>query len=333
MSTPTTEPTRNNRRKDIAALIALLFVDHGVRLVQTADHLTAQAHALLQDTAAVIVALLAATDFSNPADVNTTLLTAKSLLEDTYHRVAAQSVASLAELPAIEAQFVVTTINRAAEETLVRTPRLTVNEPELETAPVSAWWAAQRDDTTAKLVHTVRAGMAARWSAEQIADLVTGADGPMPGAYRNAETLTHTAVQRVAMDARNATMLANSAAVEGLQIVATLDSRTCAQCLAYDGAIYDRSGEPLGDTVLPFNGGAPFHFNCRCGTVPVLVGSPPPEPLSAEEWLDQRSPAQQDDMLGAGRAELYRKGSLTLRDLVSGTGQQLSLADLRKKYN
>lgn len=326
-------PPQPAPKKDLAALLALLFVDHGVRLVQTADSLTNDANEKLRDTAEVIVALLAGTDFSSPGDVSTTLATAKSLLEDTYQRVAAESAASLAELPAIEAQFVVSTVNREAEATLLRTPRLTVNEPDIDGAPLSAWWGGQRDDTITRLIHTVRAGLAAKWTAKQISDLVASAHGPIPGALRNAETLTHTAVQRVAMDTRNATLLANSNAVEGIQVAATLDLRTCAQCLAYDGATYSNTGEPLGDTSLPFNGGPSFHFGCRCHTIPLLTGYPAPRSPTAEEWLDSKTVDEQDDLLGPGRAALYRKGSFTLRDLVSGTGQQLSLAELRKHYN
>jgi hypothetical protein len=342
MSTPTTEPTQQtspydtppaDRKKDLAAIIALLFIGHGVRLVQTANSLTAAATAQLHDTAQVIVALILATDFSSTADVGTTLATCKSLIEDSYQQIAAESATSLADLPAIEAQFVVSTINKVADSTLMRTPTLTVNEPHLDSAPLSAWWEAQREDTISKVIHTVRAGVAAAATAEEIADSLTAPGGPLQNAVRNAETLTHTAVQRVAMDARNATLLANTNVVEGIQIVATLDSRTCAQCLAYDGSTYDRSGKPLGKTSLPFNGGPAFHFNCRCGTVPLLVGQPAPRSPTAEEWLDSQTPEEQDDLLGPGRANLYRKGSLTLRDLVSGNGSQLSLADLRKKYN
>jgi hypothetical protein len=319
--------------QDLATAVALLFVDHGVHLVQSADSLTSDANDHLRDTAEVIAALLLATDFAIASEVSSVLATCKSLLDDVYSQVAAQSAASLAELPAIEARFVVSTINEAADATLMRTPRLTVAEPHLDGAPLSAWWAGQRDDTIAKLLHTVRAGIKAGWDAEQISHLVIGADGPLPGALRNAETLTHTAVQRVAMDARNATLLANNNVVEGLQIVATLDSHTCAQCLAYDGSTYDADGAPTGNTVLPFNGGPAYHMNCRCGTVPIFLDQPPPKSPSAEDWLNARTEAQQDDMLGKGRAALYRKGSLTLRDLISGTGQQLSLADLSKKYN
>jgi hypothetical protein len=320
-------------RPAFATAVAALFIDHGVRLVQTADGLTQDANDRLREAADVIGALLLATDFSNSTDVTSTLVIIKSTIEDAYQQIAAESSKSLSGLPAIESQFVVSAINKEAEQVLMRSPRLTVTEPHLDGVPVSAWWDAQQKDTVAKLVATVRVGITAGRVAQEIANMMVAANGPMAGAMRNAETLTHTAVQRVAMDTRNAVLTANKSVVEGLQVVAVLDSRTCAQCLAYDGATYDRSGEPVGDTTLPFNGGPAFHFHCRCGTVPIFLDQPPPEKLTAEAWLDSRTEAQQDDMLGEGRAALYRKGSLTLRDLVSGTGTQLSLAQLREKYN
>lgn len=317
----------------LSAALAVLFVDRGVRLVQTADGLTKQANDRLRDTADVIAALLAATDFSNSTDVTETLQTCKSLLAESYRQVTSESVDNLAQLPAIERDFMVESINSTAGQILMRAPRLTVSEPEIDGSLLSDWWKGQEADTQAKLVNTVRAAILERLDAQSIADAITAATGPLATAMRHAETLTHTAVQRVAMDTRNAVLAANKAVVEGLQICATLDSRTCVKCLAYDGSTYSIDGEPTGNTVLPFNGGPAYHFGCRCCTIPIMKGDAPPEPLTAQDWLDGKTGAEQDDILGKGRAALYRKGSLTLRDLVSGTGQQLSLDDLRKKHN
>lgn len=319
--------------KTLSAALATLFVDRGVHLVQTADGLTKRANDRLRDAADVIAAMLAATNFSNANDVTTTLEIARNLLAQTYNEVSAESVANLAALPEIERDFVVSAVNRESGRILMRAPRLTVIEPEIDGALLSAWWKGQESDTQAKLVHAVREAILQHLDAQDIADAITAATGPLAMAMRNAETLTHTAVQRVAMDARNATLGANRVVVEGLQVVATLDSRTCAQCLAYDGSTYSVDGEPIGNTVLPWNGGPAYHFGCRCCTIPIMSGDTAPEPLSAQDWLDSKSEAQQDDILGKGRAALYRKGDLTLRDLVSGTGQQLSLDDLRKKHN
>jgi hypothetical protein len=48
-------------------------------------------------------------------------------------------------------------------------------------------------------------------------------------------------------------------------------------------------------------------------------------------FISRLSPAQQDDMLGKGRADLFRAGDITLRDLVSGQGRPLSLEELKAR--
>jgi hypothetical protein len=37
-------------------------------------------------------------------------------------------------------------------------------------------------------------------------------------------------------------------------------------------------------------------------------------------------------VLGKGRAELYRAGTITLQDLTNGAGRPLTLAELTTKY-
>jgi hypothetical protein len=316
--------------------LTALFVDHGVRLIQTADGLSRDANDRLRQLTDAIVALILASGVTTEA-----LAEIRSAVMATYEQISAQSIASVAELAPIEARFVTTTVNRAVGIPLLRTPRLTVSDPYVQGATLKDWWNAQAEDTAAKIANTIRAAVAKDYTADQIAELLTGPTSPLTAAQRNAVSLTHTAVQRMAMDARHVTLQANSRVVEGLQIVATLDSRVCALCLAYDGATYDLDGEPLGDTTLPFNGGPEFHFNCRCATVPIFrrlanvqgADGEPGTGMTAEEWLDSKTEAEQDEILGKGRANLYRKGSLTLRDLLSGTGTQLSLAQLREKYN
>jgi hypothetical protein len=54
--------------------------------------------------------------------------------------------------------------------------------------------------------------------------------------------------------------------------------------------------------------------------------------LSFEDWLADKSAAFQDKVLGPGRAQLWRDGKLTLRDLLNQQGRQMSLEELRAKY-
>lgn len=47
---------------------------------------------------------------------------------------------------------------------------------------------------------------------------------------------------------------------------------------------------------------------------------------------EKKGPAFVDDLLGPGRAQLWREKKITLRDLVDGQGRELSLKELRKRY-
>lgn len=314
--------------KSLTDTLAALFVNHGVRLVQTADGVNEDADRRLKELTAAIIALLLAANFTDRGEVATLVTTIRQSITDAYAQIAANSTASIAQLAAIEAKFVVSTVNKVTRATTLLTPTLSVT-PTVQGFTLQNWWDAQGRDTAFKVVAAIRAGVQNLLEPEQI---VAAVQTPLHGAQRNAQSLTHTAVQRIAMDTRNAVMQVNKA-VEGIEIVATLDSRTCAQCLAYDGSTYDTDYNPTGDTSLPWNGGPEYHFGCRCITAPILAGQTRSSGLSAQKWLDSKSAQEQDDLLGKGRAALYRKGIVTLRDLVSKTGKQLSLADLSKKYN
>jgi len=51
-----------------------------------------------------------------------------------------------------------------------------------------------------------------------------------------------------------------------------------------------------------------------------------------DAFLSRRSAAEQDAQLGAGRAQLWRDGKITLRQLVDNAGNPLTIEQLRSKY-
>jgi hypothetical protein len=134
--------------------------------------------------------------------------------------------------------------------------------------------------------------------------------------------------------------------------ISTLDDRTSDICIAYDGAIWNLDGEPIDGTNLPFNGGPPRHWNCRSVLSPVtkswqemgikakelstgaraaLDGEVPAE-TKFGDWLERRSEAEQDRILGTGKAELWRSGKISLSQLVDMRGKPLTLDQLESKY-
>lgn len=92
-----------------------------------------------------------------------------------------------------------------------------------------------------------------------------GTNGITELARRDAETITRTAVNHTANQARAAFFQANSDIVDEELFVATLDSRTTPVCRSYDG---DRF--PIGEGPMP-----PLHMRCRSLRTAILD----PEPL------------------------------------------------------
>lgn len=83
--------------------------------------------------------------------------------------------------------------------------------------------------------------------------------------------------------------------------------------------------------------------NCRCLLLNRITRDPPGGkraaehgPISAKttftDWLDGLSKEKQAEILGPGRADLFRKGKITLADLTNGNGRPLTLKQLAQKY-
>ena len=130
-----------------------------------------------------------------------------------------------------------------------------------------------------------------------------------------------------------------------------MDSRTSAVCVAYSGAEWDLDGNPINGTTLPFKGGPPRHWGCRSVLTSItktfkelgIKGLPElPDtgerasdlgPIDRKTTMDQflkmHDKEWQDKMLGKGKAQLWRDGKITLSQLVSGSGRELTLEELK----
>ncbi|MGL5005601.1 MAG: hypothetical protein ACRDAM_21960, partial [Casimicrobium sp.] len=71
--------------------------------------------------------------------------------------------------------------------------------------------------------------------------------------------------------------------------------------------------------------------NCRSIMLPLLrMPRATDRPTgSFEEFIASLSPAEQEELLGKGRAELWRRGVITKTDLVNQRGRELTLRQLR----
>ena len=226
----------------------------------------------------------------------------------------------------------------------------------IQGAPQKDWWQAQTDDLKLKFGAQVRQGLLNGETNQQIITRIVGTDtspGVMTVARRNAATLVQTAVQSVANEARRETFKLNSNFILGLMQVSTLDSHTSDICIAYSGEQWDLEGNPINGSTLPFNGGTPRHWNCRSVEIPITktfkqlgidqaevadgTRSSEEGPISVntsfDSFLKRKTVAQQDAMLGHGRAQLWRDGKITLKDLVNGEGQPLDIHAIETKVS
>lgn len=229
-----------------------------------------------------------------------------------------------------------------------------VNGSLIEGAPSAAWWSKQSDDLAFKFAAQVRQGIAGNETVQQIVRRVIGSPrlgtpGIMETSRRGATALVHTSIQQVSNDARLATFKANDDIIKGVQQLSTLDSHTTKICIAYSGASWDLEGNPINGTTLPFNGGTPRHWNCRSVLTAItytykelgidIPEAPPgtrasdlgqiPADTSFESFLGRHDAAYVDNLLGPGRAQLWRDGKITLQQLVGGDGRELTLKRLK----
>src|SRR5574340_31116 len=257
---------------------------------------------------------------------------AQSVLAPTYSAVAGISAAQTATALAVTAP------SRAVLESLV-------SNMLVEGAPMKAWWAKQSADTHFKFSAAVRQGIAQGETLNQIFKLVNDATNL---ANLNSIALVHTSVMQVMNDANIEFIKQNADVAPQVEWLATLDSSTCLICAPRDGLRWDtRTGRPIGHD-LPY-ADAPLHVGCRCRLSPVTelsdigIGTafegqrastfgPVPSSTTFAQFLKRQTPEFQAEVLGKGRAELFRSGKITPRDLVSGKGAPLTLKQLERKY-
>jgi SPP1 gp7 family putative phage head morphogenesis protein len=224
------------------------------------------------------------------------------------------------------------------------------NRSLVEGATQKTWWKKQGDELAFKFNSIVKSGVVNGLANGPIIKQVSDQLGI---SARNASSLVHTSVQTVSNNARLKTFQENDDIISGLEWVATLDGHTCKMCIPRDGKKWTLEGKPIGGHGLAFLN-PPIHFNDRCVLVPITktfkeLGIDLPEPpvgkravagqgpISANkdfnDFLKRKGKAFQDEMLGPGRADLWRRGVITLRDLVDGAGNELTIKQIKRRHN
>ncbi|WP_426877687.1 minor capsid protein [Glaesserella parasuis] len=215
-------------------------------------------------------------------------------------------------------------------------------------SPLEDWWAKQGNDFVFKFEGIIRQGLL---DGQQTSQMLTDVKHLMNTSRRHAETLVITAVAKVADKAHQALRDENLDILAGEKHLSTLDTRTSTVCQLRDGLMWDLDKKPI-DHDVPYQR-PPLHPRCRSilqlvtkswkelgidaeempSSTRASQDSPVSEQINYENWLKSKSPGQQDQVLGKGKAGLWRRGVITFADMLDQSGRPLTLKDLYLTHN
>jgi SPP1 gp7 family putative phage head morphogenesis protein len=150
------------------------------------------------------------------------------------------------------------------------------------------------DADAVRIESSIRQGVESGWTIDQIARNLAGTaegkykDGIFETSRKSAINMARTLCNAVSNNAKDAFYNANSDVINGVEILATLDGRTCPVC-----AGLDRKRYPIGES----HPALPVHHSCRCVLLPVT-------PLS--DLVEEERPMAKSDFM-KDAMESYRK--------------------------
>lgn len=161
-------------------------------------------------------------------------------------------------------------------------------------ATMSEYFSKVAADDALRIESTIRQGVESGWTIDQMARNIAGTaandykDGIFETSRRSAVNMARTLTNAISNNAKETFYRENQDVLEGVEILATLDGRTCPVCASVDRKRY-KFDEP--------HPALPIHHQCRCVLLPVT-------PLS--DLVEESRPmAKADFMKEAER--LYQK--------------------------
>ncbi len=237
-----------------------------------------------------------------------------------------------------------------AMQDFARVPSLAVIDrlykPKFEGNIMSEWWSRMTNDLKFKVRGVIRQGILENWDKAQMTATLKGS---FASNRHQAAAVVQTSIHTIANEARMAVYEKNNDIIKGFYWLSTLDSRTTLTCIGRSGLKWDIEKKPIGHSI-PF-AVPPIHWNCRSVMMPELITfreagldrneikstrssklGQIEQDISFDKFLKLLSKKEQDEQLGVGRADLWRKGKITLKQLLDGNGRELTLAELKEKY-
>ncbi|HDZ15655.1 hypothetical protein LCGC14_0570340 [marine sediment metagenome] len=173
----------------------------------------------------------------------------------------------------------------------------------------------------------------------QAAKRLTGTVGRFTGLTakqlaRRTEVIARSEIQNVAAQVSRQITQENNDVLKSVVFTATLDSRTCKQCMALDGGVYrldPKTGAHNGPLI-------PIHPMCRCLYIPqsyswqelakrnnvpfdkrqkAFFDGAVTKTITYDAWLKTLSTAEQVEILGLARQRLWSSGQIKLNQMAT----------------
>ena len=215
------------------------------------------------------------------------------------------------------------------------------------------YWSRQPNLITDAYSQVIRTGLVTGASKADMLKQVVESD-KLALTKGQIKTMVRTSVMEVANSARLDMYRDNNDLVKGIVWLSTLDSRTSAICRGLDGLTWTLDYKPIGHTI-PFPGST-AHYNCRSTQLPLLrsfaelagknedlaaklddamskgtrasMDGQVPKDLTYNDWLKTKSKDFAIGVLGPARYELWQSGELSMRDMLSQSGNSLTIPEL-----
>lgn len=336
-----------------------LFMQRAIDLLRLEAGTRDQVIALLDKLETEIVGLIAKIDPTNGRQnvrMRNLLEQVRESIRATYRLTSIQMGQEIRDVTDAETTWTGRAMNAAmrvdfVDVGLTRNQLATlVSDVLIQGAPTKEWWGRQAQGLSDRFADEMRRGVALGETNDALIRRVRGTKtekGLMDLSRTAAERLVRASVQTAANVGREKMYADNSDIIKAIKWSATLDTRTSIWCITRDGHLYDP------ETHDPMDGGPPWlegpgklHWGCRSTSVPVLkswkelgidaeevpdttrasMDGQVPADTSFEEWLRKQSEARQNTVLGVGKADLWRRGKITFRDLLDQSGRPMRAA-------
>ena len=314
-----------------------LFVDRQIDLMRYSAGEIKAVIARIDKLEKKLKAELLSANVERAREIKTLISLIDNTVKDFYAGIAQSTAEPQSELFEIEKTATAKMVGKASGQTITLQFAETAFADMVMGAPLADWWDAQSRDVRFKLRSAVNRMVTDGRTAQQAtADFMD----VFNGSRRNAKSLILTAHSAVTSQARQAMYDANSDIVQGVYQLSTLDSRTSAICRVRDGLKWDKDKRPIGhnqEFMQP-----PLHYRCRSVMLPLIddmthstrasQDGQVPANMTYEQWLRRKSQSEQDEILGKGKAQMWRDGVITFSDMVDQTGREISLQDLKDRF-